>query len=306
MLKLTALWLVYRQKKSRAEDNREPGAERAGIGAMNQDELKKVCQIQLEIMDEVHRICEKHNIRYYMIGGTLLGAIRHGGYIPWDLDIDIAMMRDSYERFREVCQIELDKRYCYVDLMFDPNYDRPHALVARKNTKLGLKYDHVNPRRMNKGIYMDIFPLDHAPDDVVLREKQAVMLRRIAKWKEYRLPYSYSFNPIKRYAHYAVSALLAWLPVRVINQQQQKIMKKYSEQETTHVCSMASRYAYSKQCMPREIYGEPVLLEFEGRKYYAPAKYEEYLSRIYGDYMTLPPVEKRQANFEIYTSVEFE
>lgn len=272
---------------------------------MTQEELRKVGLIQLEIMDEVHRICEKHGITYYMIAGTLLGAVRHGGFIPWDLDIDIGMPREAYERFKTVCRTELDERYVYLDHTSHPNYFRPHALVARKDTRLHIKYDHVNPKTMDLGVYLDVFPLDNAPDDETLRQKQAQALRRVRKFKEYRLPYSYSFKKWKRYAHYAVSGLLSWVSVEQINVYQQKLMQKYRQSQTACICSMASQYAYAKQCMPRDIYGTPVLLEFEGRKYYAPEKYTEYLTRLYGDYMQLPPDEKRQANLEVFTSLEF-
>lgn len=272
---------------------------------MTQEELRKVSLIQLEIMDEVHRICEKHNITYYMIGGTLLGAVRHGGFIPWDLDIDIGMPREDYDSFKTVCQKELGERYVYLDHNSDRNYIRPHAMVARKDTRIHIKYDHVNPKTMDLGVYMDIFPLDNAPDDTKLRQDQANQLIKIRRFKSWRIPYSYSYKAWKRFAHYAVSALLCWAPVREINRRQQALMQKYRGEQTQCICSMASQYSYEKQCMPRDVYGTPVLLAFEGREYYAPEKYGEYLTRLYGDYMQLPPVEKRQANLEVFTSVEF-
>jgi len=272
---------------------------------MTTEDLRKIGLVQMEIMDEIHRICEKYHVTYYMIGGTLLGAVRHGGYIPWDLDIDIAMEREEYDRFKTICLSELDNKYAYVDYCSDPRHDRPHALISKIGTRLEFKYDAVNRRKGKREIYLDVFPLDNAPNDQELRQKQAKHLKFLQRLKVYRMPYSYSYKWWRRYAHYVASVLLSWIPIRTINRIQQDQMKKYDSVATTHICSMASQYAYSKQCMPREIYGEPVLLPFEGRMYYAPAKYEEYLTRIYGDYMKLPPLEKRKANLEVFTSVEF-
>lgn len=272
---------------------------------MTTEELRKIGHVQLDIMDEIHRICDAEKITYYIIAGTLLGAVRHGGFIPWDLDIDIAMQREDYERFKEVCVKQLEAPYAYLDHENCSLYPRPHALISRTDTQVVVKYDLKNPALMDLGIYVDVFPLDNAPDDITLRKKHAKVLTRIRKFKSYRIPYSYSRKNWKRYAHYLVSFLLSWIPLRMVNRYQQDQMKKYRSQNSTHICSMASRYAYEKQCMPREVYGTPVLLEFEGRKYYAPEKYTEYLSRLYGNYMELPPAEKRQANLSYYAYVKF-
>ncbi len=272
---------------------------------MTIEELRRIGLVQLDIMDEIHRICEAEKITYYIIAGTLLGAVRHGGFIPWDLDIDIGLKREDYERFKVVCAKHLKAPYAYWDHHNCRCFPRPHALISRTDTNITVKYDQKNPKLMDLGIYIDIFPLDNAPDDPKLRKKQEKALLRIRKFKSYRIPYSYSHKLWKRYAHFMVSFLLSWIPVPAINQQQQNQMKKYSFQDTAKICSMASQYPYEKQCMSREIYGTPVLLEFEGRKYYAPEKYEEYLTQLYGDYMQLPPEEKRQANLAYYTSVKF-
>lgn len=272
---------------------------------MTQEELRNIGLLQLDIMDEVHRICEKHNITYYMIAGTLLGAVRHKGFIPWDLDIDIAMPREDYDRFKEVSQKEMAQQYTYIDYQSYSTYIRPHALIYRNDTRIHFKYDSVNPEMPEMGVYLDVFPLDNAPDDENLRKEQAETLQKIRKWKDCRIPYCYSFKMWRRWVHRTVSLLLFWMPIQKLNRQQQDWMQKYRGKKTKCICSMASQYSYAKQCMPKEIYGTPVLLEFEGRQYYAPAQYEEYLTRLYGDYMQLPPEEKRQANLEIFTSVEY-
>ena len=108
---------------------------------MTDIELKAIKSIQLEMMDEIHKICVRNGITYYMIAGTLLGAVRHGGFIPWDADVDIAMPREDYERFGVLCKAELSDQYRYLDYHQVQNYVHPHALVSHKGTRLNGKYD---------------------------------------------------------------------------------------------------------------------------------------------------------------------
>lgn len=271
---------------------------------MTQEELKLMSELQLDIMDEVHRVCVEYGITYYIIAGTLLGAVRHTGFIPWDLDIDIAMPREDYDRFKEIAGSALAIKYTYLDHENCKNYYRPHALVVRNDTRVHLKYDHLNPKMFDLGVYIDIFPLDQAPDAEKLRDAHAKKLKRIRWFKDLRIPYCYSYKAWRRFVHRTVSLLVSWIPLRAINRRQQKLMQKYRSQQTKCLCSMASQYSYRKQCMSKDIYGTPVLLEFEGRQYYAPREYVQYLTRLYGDYMQLPPVEKRQANLNAFTSIE--
>lgn len=272
---------------------------------MTQKELDQVKIIQLQIMDEIHRLCVDNGITYYLICGTALGAVRHQGFIPWDVDIDIAMPRCDYMRFRDLCATELAEEYQYCDHENMRNFPRPHCLICHKKSRIYMKYDHLNPIAENHGIYIDVFPLDNAPDEDKLRAAHARQLLRVRRFKSWRLPYSYSRKAWKRLAHYCVSALLSWVSVPRLNRYQQDLMQRYAGRETACLCSMASQYSYYKQCMPRQIYGKPVLLDFEGRRYYGPERCQEYLTRLYGDYMQLPPEEKRRANMDIYAKVEF-
>lgn len=275
---------------------------------MTQQDLDKVKLIQMEIMDCIHRICVNNGLTYYMIGGTLLGAVRHKGFIPWDVDIDIAMPRADYDQLRKLCveQTLLDDKYYYCDYLTRKNYPRPHAIICDKNTRIFMKHDALNHYTEQTGVYIDIFPLDNAPDDEKLREKQTKRLMNLRLFKAYRMPYSYSYKKHIIFAHRCVSVALSLVSsVYAVNKRQQKEMCRYNGEQTKCLCSMASQYAYKKQCMPREIYGTPVLLPFERKEYYAPEGYVEYLTRLYGNYMELPPVEKRQSNLEIYSKVEY-
>lgn len=268
--------------------------------------LNKLKKAQMEIMDEVHRICELNDIKYYIIGGTALGAKRHGGFIPWDLDIDIAMPRVDYEKFSTVCEKELSDRFSYKSFKKEKKYTKFHALVCINNTFLSTKYSHLNPKEVNKGIYIDVFPLDKAPLDKALQVKQGEKLRKIKKMKEFRHGYSYSSVFYKRFIKKSISRILFFISMDKLNEKYDRESQRYSDSDSGLLCSMASHYRYEKQCMPEEIYGVPQLVKFEDRMYYAPEKLEEYLTRIYGDYMKLPPQKEIDANISAFSDVVFD
>lgn len=276
---------------------------------MNMSEFKKLQEVQVEIMDEVHRICCENNITYYLIGGTALGAVRHGGFIPWDLDIDIAMPRKDYERFAEVCNYALSERFIYRDYRNTAYFMHPHALVCIKNTSLIISHDKLNSREKSlgaHGIYLDIFPLDTAPADTALQEKQISRIERIKKLKFLKRAFRYR-KDIKNYIiKPIISTMIFWTDIDKLNDEFDKECRRYENLDSGLLCSMASHYKYSKQCMPSSVYGKPKLVSFEGRMYYAPEMLEDYLTRIFKDYMKLPPEEERQANLKIFEEVIFD
>ncbi len=273
---------------------------------MNMNDFKKLQCVQMEIMDEVHRICCENSVNYYIIGGTALGAVRHGGYIPWDLDIDIAMPRADYERFAEICTSELSKRFVYRDYKNTSAFSHPHALVCIKNTYLTVKSSKYNPKDENLGIYLDIFPLDNAPSDKLLQQSQIAELEKIKRIKLWKRAYRYRRNFKNTVVKKLVSMLIFWTDVDKLNYNFDKVSRKYEDSDTGLWCSMSSHYSYSKQCMPSSVYGKPQLIKFENREYYAPEKLDDYLTRIYGDYMKLPPEEERQANLGYFEEVVFD
>ncbi len=263
----------------------------------------------MEIMDEVHRLCCENDILYYIIGGTALGAVRHGGFIPWDLDIDIAMPRKDYERFAEICSKDLSERFVYRSYKNTHNFMHPHALVCIKNTSLTVKNDKYNSKEKSlglHGIYLDIFPLDNAPENSSLQQKQVAEIERIKKLKIFKRAYCHNNNFKNKVIKKLVSAMIFWTNTDKLNDEFDKACRKYENDDSGLLCSMSSHYRYSKQCMPASVYGMPQLVKFEDRMYYAPEMLEDYLTRIFGDYMKLPPEEQRQANLEIFDKVIFD
>ena len=132
------------------------------------EQLRQLQMIQLEMLIEVDRICNKCGIQYNIIAGTLLGAIRHGGYIPWDDDADVAFLRPEYEKFRKACKTELDRtRFYFQDHRNTKGYRWGYGKLRRKNT-LFLR-EHQEHMPYKQGIFIDIFPLDGVPDNYFFR-----------------------------------------------------------------------------------------------------------------------------------------
>lgn len=260
----------------------------------------------MEIMDEVHRVCCENNITYYIIGGTALGAVRHGGFIPWDMDIDIAMPRADYERFAEVSKTALSSRYLYRDYKNTANFMHPHALVCVQNTGLTTKFDRFNPKEEDLGIFLDIFPLDEAPQTEELQQKHIRDIERIKRRKYLRRGYLYRSGLKQKLYKKTMAALMCFYSIDKLNDAFDKVCRRYEGTHSDLWCSMSSHYRYSKQCMPKEVYGTPQLVEFSGRLYYAPERLDEYLTRIFKDYMKLPPEKERQANLGYFDKVVFD
>lgn len=272
---------------------------------MTKEEDKKLKLVQLELMDEIDRICKNNDICYYIIGGTLIGAVRHKGFIPWDVDVDVAMPRPEYDRFKEICLDQLNKKFQYCDYMNVKNYDRPHAIVCVKNTKLISRTDALCPERKNLGIFVDVFPLDKVPDDEKEKKRHIREINRFRKLRYLRIPYYTSSSSVKRFGRRMIKFLLSWMSINKLNERMDKCMRKYENQSCSVLSNMAGRYSYETESSEVLTFGKPVKLDFEGRKYNAPENYDKYLHHVYGDYMKLPPLEEQTGYLDTYETVDF-
>ena len=148
---------------------------------MEQEVLRKVQMTQLEIAKEIRRVCDENNIRYFLAAGTFLGAVRHQGFIPWDDDMDMGMMRRDYEKFCRIAPSKLKPEFCLQTWYTEPNYGLPFGKVMKRGT-IYLENKKTS-RLQNNGIYVDIFPYDYAPEDPVQRNKLTAELLSIYRMK---------------------------------------------------------------------------------------------------------------------------
>lgn len=274
---------------------------------MDINKIKKVQKIQLFMMRQIHDVCEKHGIKYYLIGGSALGAVRHKGVIPWDIDIDIAMMRDDYDKFvSDICKYLPKYLECKYWKKIE-NYKPPHAVISLKDSVTTLTDHYLNSNIPVSSISIDLFPIDYCPDVKRLQEKQANRIKQLKSLKRRKLGRVKEGEiGLKVLAKRIIRSFLSPWSINIINEMMDKEMRRYDNGGTSQfVCSMASHYSYFKQCMPYEIYGEPILMDFEDQKFFVPNQVHEYLRRIYGDYNRLPSEEEKLFQINYYSDASW-
>jgi len=260
--------------------------------------LEEIKKIELDILKDIHRVCEKNGLRYYLAGGTLLGAIRHKGFIPWDDDIDILMPRPDYMKFIKIYENEGDKKYKLTSPYNNKNHLYTFTKVFDTRTikiENGLNYDSENIG----GIEVDVFPTDGLPDNI---DKSNKYFR-----KQKLLFHLYSFsvtkksvnkNIIKRIIKNTIVYICRLIGkqrfIKVINNN----AMKYEFDKSNYIGLSVTTYYGSKERIEKKHYIEQIKVEFEGYLFNAPKNYDQYLSNLYGDYMKLPPEDKRVTHHE--------
>ncbi len=273
---------------------------------MNMEEWREYQVAQLELLDITDEICKTKNLKYYLIGGTLLGAIRHGGFIPWDADIDIAMPREDYEAFLKYWRENPSERYFYQHYTTEKNHLSPHAILKIKNTRVVMNERISKYKPKHEGIYMDIFPLDNPSELPKKQKKQAEKIKKIKRIIELKSGYEYSStSALKKFAKKLLQIILLPVSFVYLNRKMDDCMKKYSSTNDKYLVSMASHYSYWKQLMPAEVYGTPTTVLFEGRHLNAPARTDEYLTRIYKDYMKMPSEDNLYSILDLIEKVDY-
>ncbi len=254
-------------------------------------ELRALQMVQCELIAEVDRICKRCGIKYNMVGGTMLGAIRHKGYIPWDDDADIGFLREEYEKFREACKTELNHEKFYIqDLRDMTGYRWGYGKLRRKGTL----FLRLNQEFMPYGqeISIDLMPFDNVPDGYIARRWHfcKCLIYRKLLWSEVG---QYTESNI------LVRMLYKWMskvPLQTIVQSYSNFIRECSKKKTNQVRILTFPTPKNVFGYDRQWYEDLAEYEFEHLKLAGAKDYDGYLKVKYGDYMTLPPENRRKVH----------
>lgn len=256
--------------------------------------MDKLHTLELKIALEVKRICENNDIAYFLTAGSLLGAVRHGGFIPWDDDMDIGMLRKDYEKFLKACEKELGAAFFLQTWDTDPEYPFSFAKLRLEGTICDESFSKHN-RSIHKGLYVDIFPFDSVPENPKDRKKQArryFFCRRLL-WIKKGMGTNMKKETPRQRMRYNLFRLVSYVfPYEAVKSYYKKVQVRYNHLQTQKVVTDGA-YGYEKECLERKWVTNLELVDFETETFLSYKDKIDYLEYFYGDYMQLPPEEKR-------------
>lgn len=255
--------------------------------------LRDAQMLMVDILKEVEKICEKHGFKYFLDGGTLLGAVRHKGFIPWDDDMDIGMPREDYEKFLKIAQKELPDFLFLQTFETDDKYDIYQVpCKIRYNGTILIEKGIAENSEMHNGVYIDVFPYDNLPKkDFVYKLQRTLSYNILKSYVRIReKPEKLSMKNRVTFSFYRiVKALFPY-----------KRRKKFFDfliswnDDNSPYMGYGLDTIWSEYVYKKTDYYDLVKLEFEGEHFYGPKNYDVILTKLYGDYMTLPKEEDRQ------------
>lgn len=267
-------------------------------------DIKRLQNVHLEIADEIHRVCRVNKIDYSIVAGTLLGAIRHQGFIPWDDDFDIGMTRENYNKFLRSLDQSLDKNFYSMTLENNQNYGTPILKIMKKGTQV--KEGNLPDTIKDYGIFIDVFPFDNVPNSRLKRFHHNISTEIYKKLLLAKSNYKLDLNGngLKNFIYQMLKGVVHLLPRDFIVKRLNKNMIRYNKQASKYLTNIGGSYGYSKETIKADWFKSLSLKQFEDRQYFSFEAFEEYLIALYGDYMELPP-ENERYDRHAYESIDF-
>ncbi len=253
----------------------------------------------MEILLVVDKFCREHGLTYYLGEGTLLGALRHKGFIPWDDDADILMPRQDYEKFLQLAKEGLPEGY-----QLDSVETNPTHWTILTQVQMTRKVPYVKKRlegiALNNGPSLDIFPMDYVPDnrDEELRKRgNKIRILRRTLWIKSGLHKRSWYKSLRRRLmyYYPLKLYGMFRSFKSLHRSVEKIMTQTNDPSLDYMCVFSSLYYARREAFRKEYFGEPQYVEFEGHMLPIPANPEKILNRVYGEYMLMPPVAGRKS-----------
>lgn len=261
----------------------------AGQYYMSQKELKELQNVETELLQEIDRICKKCGIHYNMVGGTMLGAVRHKGFIPWDDDADIGLLRKEYEKFREACKTELDtEKYYFQDIHDTKGYRWGYGKLRKKNTKFVRLGQEDMP--YDQGCFVDVFPFDNVPDNKILRKLHLVACFVLRKFLWSKVGYRTEKNKEIRFLYW----LMHFVPEKILVHLYDILAKVSSYYKTEMVRILVIPTPKGTYGFYRKWYSQLCRYQFDTISLFGAKDYDGYLTHKYGNYMQLPPENKKE------------
>lgn len=252
--------------------------------------IDRIHQVELGNLAQFIQLCQQLNLSYFLMGGSLLGAIRHQGFIPWDDDVDVGLLRADYDRLlAQAPKLLTDTHYFLQTPTSDENYGLSYAKLLDRNTYIEEK-NNVNNAR--KGIFIDIFPLDRIPLDTSLQREQMAKFQLLNTRILFQLRYHLVDNPLRKLQSPLSPEQLA--ETNALKTERDSVMTQYqADPSLLQVKNLASQYGYMKEVFPVAELSDLTPVPFEHLTVQVPTTYAIILTRMYGDYMALPPENQR-------------
>lgn len=263
--------------------------------------LEILQRAELEIIKEFHRICEEYNLRYILIYGTMLGCARHQGFIPWDDDVDVVMPLEDYCKFNEIANRVADDRYMVLNEKSVPNYYRYHAFAKFVKKRSSAIFEYPFVRNYIQPIYIDIFPAFYVPKSC--GKYKLIQTSNFILGQTVKMKYSGLFKHTKRgviaktgmFMFYCLNRITPQkngysLAIKIASSVTRKDARSY------YVGNLYSVNAIKYCQMPLDVFEDRILMKFEDTELYMPKKFDRILRLTYGDYMQLPPENKRKSH----------